>query len=164
MKRIRNDATLFALSVSIALVLSAIPVPGALGYFKPFWIALIALFWVIEAPDTLGLGFAFVLGLALDVLAGSLLGEHALRLVFIVYIAGRFRLRLRFYPMWQQALFILVLLLNDRLVSLWIASLSGHAFPDYRYWLAPAVSTLLWPWVFLLLDGLRHRRSRSREA
>jgi rod shape-determining protein MreD len=161
MTRPRNEATLFALTIAIALLLSAVPVPGALGYFKPFWVALVLLFWVIEAPDYIGLGFAFLLGIALDVLSGALLGEHALRLVFMVYISGRFQRRLRFYPVWQQALFIMVLLFNDRLVSLWIASLSGRDLPDYRYWLAPLVSTLIWPWLFLLLDSLRHRRSKK---
>jgi len=157
MSRPRNEALVFALSIGLALLLSAVPVPGTLGFFKPFWIALIALFWVIEAPEYLGLGFAFVLGITLDVLSGTLLGEHALRLLFIVFIAGRFQRRLRFYPIWQQALFIFVLLLNDRLISLSIASLSGHALPNYRYWLAPLVSTLIWPWLFLLLDSVRRR-------
>jgi rod shape-determining protein MreD len=158
MSRPRTDASLVALSIGLALLLSAIPLPGAIAFFKPFWIALILIYWAIEAPDYLGLGFAFLLGLALDVLSGTLLGEHALRLVFVVYIVGRFQRRLRFYPIWQQALFVLVLLLNDRLVSLWIASLSGHPLPDYRYWLSPILSTALWPWLNLLLARVRRRK------
>ena len=49
-----------------------------------------------------------------DVLAGELLGEQAARLCVLGFIVLRFRPRLRFFPMWQQALAVLALLLNDR--------------------------------------------------
>jgi cell shape-determining protein MreD len=38
---------------------------------------------------------------------------------------------------------------------LWIISLEGDALPPASFWLAPLISTLLWPWVFLLLDRYR---------
>ena len=38
---------------------------------------------------------------------GVVLGEQALRLCALVFIALRFRSRLRFFPMWQQALAVL---------------------------------------------------------
>ena len=93
----------------------------------------------------------------LDFLTGSLLGQHALSLVIIVYLATRFRARLRFFPPWQQAFSVLALLINDRIILLWIVSLRGEPLPSLAYWLPPIVGTLLWPWLFLALDRFRGR-------
>ena len=55
-----------------------------------------------------------------DLVSGSLLGEQALRLCVLAFIVLRFRARLRFFPLWQQALALLVLLINDRVVVLMV--------------------------------------------
>ena len=80
--------------------------------------------------------------LVLDLLTGSLLGLHALSLVIIVYLVMRFRARLRFFPPWQQALAVLALLVNDRIIQLWALLLLGEPMPSWRYWLAPPVLLL----------------------
>ena len=67
----------------------------------------------------------------------------------------RFRFRLRFFPPWQQALSVLALLLNDRVILLWIISLRGEPLPTALYWVAPVIGTAIWPWMFLLLDRFR---------
>ena len=69
-----------------------------------------------SAAQRVGLTHGFVLGLTADLVASALLGEQALRLVVLAFIVQRFRARLRFFPLWQQALAIGVLLLNDRVV------------------------------------------------
>ena len=95
------------------------------------------------------------------VVTGSLLGLHALSLCVIVYLVLRFRARLRFFPPWQQALSVFALLMNDRIILLWIISLRGDPLPSMDFWLPPVVGTLVWPWLFLLLDRyrgvMRHR-------
>ena len=100
---------------------------------------------------------AFLSGIALDLLLGGLLGHHALSLVIIAYITTRIRLRMRFFPLWQQALVVLALLLNDRVIYSWIHALSGHGWPDFEVLWAPLVAMALWPWVFLALDQARQR-------
>jgi rod shape-determining protein MreD len=80
---------------------------------------------------------------------------HGLGLVILIYLVTRFRARLRFFPPWQQALSVLALLVNDRIIALWILSLKGDELPSAGFWLAPILGTLLWPWIFLLLDRYR---------
>jgi rod shape-determining protein MreD len=104
---------------------------------------------------------AFVIGLILDVLTGSLLGMNALSLVVLMYLVQRFRPRLRFFPPWQQALAVFGLLANDRIIRLWIASLMGEPMPTWHYWLSPLTGLVLWPWLFLLLDRVRAGRRRQ---
>lgn len=163
MSRLREGSLLFWLSLLAGIVLTVIAVPESWRAFRPFWLGLIVIWWSLEAPERMGMGTAFLLGLIEDVMIGTLLGEHAFRLVAIAFILLRFRARLRFFPMWQQALAVLAILLNDRILTLALRSFSGAAAIDWHFWMAPLVGALMWPWLFLLLDDLR-RRSRPREA
>src|SRR6185312_7499710 len=133
------------------------PLPQTLLPLKPFWLAIVLIYWALETPERVSLGLAFLLGLAGDVFAGELLGEQALRLCILCFILLRFRSRLRFFPMWQQSLAVLALLLNDRIVLLMIRTCAGDARPPPAFWFEPLSGMLAWPWIFLLLDDLRAR-------
>ena len=157
MNRARANAVLFWSSVVLCFLLQLMPLPQALLPFKPYWLALILVYWALETPERVGLGLAFVVGLIGDALTGELLGEQALRLCILCFIILRFRSRLRFFPMWQQSLALFVLLLNDRVVLLMIRACAGEPSPPAAFWLAPIAGMLAWPWLFLLFDDLRAR-------
>lgn len=152
-----EHAGLVLTSVVVALVLSVLPLPGTIQPLAPYWMALVFIYWGLETTSLRHLGQAFAAGLVLDVFTGALLGQHALSLLIISYLLSRFRQRIRFFPPWQQALAILALLLNDRIIQLWIIALAGRGLPDWSFWIQPFVAVVLWPWLFLLLDAMRHR-------
>jgi rod shape-determining protein MreD len=158
----RENRSLIFLTITLALLLSVLPLPEALSPFKPYWVAMVVIYWSLETHDIIGLGLAFLIGLLLDVVSGSLMGLHALSLVIMVFLVQRFRSRLRFFPPWQQALSVLGLLVNDRIILIWVTTLMGEASPTWRYWLPPLVAMVLWPWLFLLLDRLRARTRQTR--
>src|SRR3546814_19077232 len=89
------------LSIFVALLLGLLPLPAWLQPLRPYWLALVVVYWVIEAPGRIGMGFAFAMGLLADLAFGGLLGEQALRLVIMAFIVQRFRAQLRFFPMPQ---------------------------------------------------------------
>lgn len=150
------------LSLVIALVLALLPMPPVLQPLRPYWLALVMAYWVMEDPDRVGLGFAFLVGLVADLVIGSLFGEQALRLVVITFILQRFRARLRFFPMSQQALAMGALLLNDRIVTTAVHLILSAPVPTSMSWFSPLVGMLLWVPVFVLLDGLRMGGWRRR--
>lgn len=150
-----RNAWALPVSIVVALLLGLLPLPPVLQPFRPFWIGLVLAYWLIETPDKVGLGAAFVVGLLADLCFGSLLGEHALRLVVMGFIVQRFRARLRFFPLSQQSLAIGGLLLNDRIVTATVHLTIGEPTLPLPFWLAPLVGMLLWPAVFWLLDTLR---------
>lgn len=162
MNRQRAQGWLFWSSWAIAYLLQLMMLPLPVVSFKPYWLALVLVYWILEMPERVGLGFAFALGLLGDVLMGELLGEQALRLSIIAFIVLRFRARLRFFPLWQQSLAVFALLLNDRIVILMIRAFSDQPLPSLTFWTAPITGMLAWPWMFLLLDDLR-ARLRVRE-
>jgi rod shape-determining protein MreD len=130
---------------------------------KPYWPALVLIYWSLETSDQVSVGLAFAIGLVADLLNGALLGDQALRLTVLVFIVLHFRARLRFFPMWQQALVVWLLLLNNHVLESVIRFFAGAAPVPPTSWLAPAVGALLWPFVFLLLDDV-NARVRSKGA
>ncbi len=154
MSRERNRWLLPA-SVLVALLLGLLPLPDWLQPFRPYWLALVLAYWLIEEPERIGLGTVFVSGLAADLAFGGLLGEQALRLTVLAYIIQRFRSQLRYFPIPQQALAIGGLLFNDRVVSAAVHLAIGEPQAPWVYWWAPLLGMLLWAPLFLLLDGLR---------
>jgi rod shape-determining protein MreD len=142
----------------LALLLGLVPLPATLQPLRPYWLALVLAYWVLEAPERIGLGVAFALGLLADLAFGGLLGEQAMRLVILTFILDRFRPRMRFFPLSQQAVAIGGLLLNDRVVGLVIHLVLGAVQLPWTYWVAPLLGMLLWAPLYLVLDALRLNR------
>jgi rod shape-determining protein MreD len=146
---------LLPVSVLVALLLGLLPLPAFLQPARPYWVALVLVYWLIEAPERVGLGYAFIVGLCADLVFGSLLGEQALRLVIMAFIVGRFRAQLRFFPLSQQALAVGGLLVNDRVVAMVLHLVLGEPQLPSSFWWSPLTGMLLWAPVFVLLDRLR---------
>ncbi|MBA3487873.1 MAG: rod shape-determining protein MreD [Lysobacter sp.] len=160
--RRQRPGWLLPVSVLVALLLGLLPLAPSLQPLRPYWLALVVAYWTIEDPDNIGLGFAFLVGLLADLAFGSLLGEQALRLVVMSFILQRFRARLRFFPLSQQALAIGGLLLNDGVVTAAIHIVFGLPMAPVLSWASPLIGMLLWPPIFLLIDGLRLGSWRRR--
>ena len=157
MSRARNGWVL-PVSLLLALLLGLVPLPGLLQPLRPYWLALVLAYWLLEEHEQVGLGVAFTLGVVADLVFGGLLGEQAMRLVVMAFILDRFRARMRFFPLSQQALVIGVLLLNDRVISAAIHVVMGAPQLPWLYWLAPLLGLLLWAPLHFALDTLRLRR------
>jgi rod shape-determining protein MreD len=157
----RPSRTMVAGCVLLGIVFALLPLPGAIGPARPYLLALLLAYWLVEAPTFVGLGTAFVAGLLADIALATPLGEQAMRLVVLAYLIQRFRARLRFFPMWQQALSIGLLLLNDRIIVAALHLVMGLPQPPWTVWLSPLLGLLLWPWQFVLMDLLR-LRARER--
>ncbi|AOU96916.1 rod shape-determining protein MreD [Acidihalobacter yilgarnensis] len=145
------------LTLVIALSLSVIAMPASLTATRPEWVAMAIIYWSMALPRRISLGTAWLTGLLLDVLTGSLLGQHALALTIVAYLSIRTHQRVRVYPLWQQSIAVGLMLLVYRILLLWVYGITGHA-PDQRvYWIPVLTSMLLWPLIFLLLRHIRRR-------
>lgn len=157
MSRARNGWVL-PVSLLLALLLGLVPLPDVLQPLRPYWLALVLAYWVLEEPDKVGLGVAFLLGVIADLVFGGLLGEQAMRLAILAFILDRFRARMRFFPLSQQAMAVGVLLLNDRVVSAVIHLVLGAPQYPWTFWWAALLGMLLWAPLHFVLDALRLRR------
>lgn len=140
-----------------ALILAVLPLPEWAAPWRPAWVALALIYWWMAVPGRVGLSVGWFAGLILDVLTGTLLGQHALSLVIIGYLTMRLHLRLRFMPLWQQASVVLLLLMLERLISAWILGVTRGAPDTFLFWMPALTSALIWPWVFLFLRRTRRQ-------
>jgi rod shape-determining protein MreD len=144
-----------AVSLALMLALAVVPLPGLIGPFRPDWVAVVLLYWSLMAPRRFSLLTAFWMGIALDTLTGALLGQHALALLVIVYIAERFHLRLRVFPVSQIALTVLILLGLYEFILFWIDGVADRTVPLIERWAPPLTGTLAWLVLLALLDSRR---------
>ena len=144
-------------SYLVGLLLSVAPMPGFMEVGRPLWLAMFITYWILAVPQRVSMTVTWLLGLAMDVLYGVLLGQHALTLTLIAFLMLTLQQRVRMFPLWQQSLVLLVVFGLAQLVQLWLNALAGNRPPTLAFLMPALVSALLWPWVFAALRSLRLR-------
>lgn len=134
-----------------AMILMLIPLPDWARPWRPEWLAVTLIYWNMALPKSVGVGVAWMLGLCVDVMYGTLLGQYALGFAVISYITIRFHTQARSYPLYQQAIFVGIVLLPYMGISLWILGILGENPKSWLYWAPVLTSTLVWPGVYLVL-------------
>ncbi len=148
-------------SLLVALILNFLPTSA--WPWVPDWVALVLVFWSIREPRRVGMGAGFLLGVAMDVADVSLLGQHALAYVLASYGAAYLSRRILWFPLLQQALHVLPLLLLVQLVQFGVRVMPGASLPGLDYFIGPLVGVCLWwPVTFILL--LPQYQPVSRDA
>jgi rod shape-determining protein MreD len=133
------------LTALVALILTVLPLPPWLDVLRPAFLVLAVLYWSVNAPRTGGIAFGFFAGLLLDVFQGPVLGEHALALAIITYVAVREHQRIRSKPAIQQALFVLMALIIYEVVLFMIDGWTGHPVVSPLRWVHTLTGALIWP-------------------
>ncbi len=146
-----------ALSALVALALTVVPLPSALDVLRPDFLVLVVFYWSIESPRAGGLALAFFAGLALDVIKGAVLGQHALALTLMAAWATHLRLRLRVFSVLSQSLTIFALLTGYQFILFWVDGATGNPVTSFSRWLAPIIGALLWPVLAGTLARLHER-------
>jgi rod shape-determining protein MreD len=141
----------------IALILMIMPIPDWALWYRPAWVLLILIYWTIATPALVNVGMAWFFGLVVDLLTGSLLGEHALAYTIVIYLVARIYLRLRMAPILQQAVSVLFFVLIYQFVVYCIQGFTGELPTSSLYWMSSVTSMLVWPWLFVFLHMLRRR-------
>ncbi len=53
--------------------------------------------------------------------------------------------RIRLFPLWQQTFLVWVLLLVERLLTLWVLGATGQPLVPLSYWISTLIGAALWP-------------------
>lgn len=138
------------LSIFVSLLLNFLPTSHWI--WVPDWVALVLCFWCIREIRHVGMGWAFILGLLMDVADGAILGQHGFAYVLMAYAAASLSRRILWFPVGQQALQIMPLLILAQAIQAIMRMLVGGDFPGWGFFIGPLIATLLWvPMTFLLL-------------
>ncbi|PCI73105.1 MAG: rod shape-determining protein MreD [Gammaproteobacteria bacterium] len=155
---IKNDSSgSFAIFLSFvaALFLSILPLPDGINLFKPDWVALVLIYWVMAMPNRIGVLVGWSVGIVADVLYGTLFGIHAMSLALVAYLIQLLYHRLRLFPRWKQSINIGVVIGIHMLLGLILRKFIQPISFDFSYWFPVFTSLILWPWVFIILRDVR---------
>jgi rod shape-determining protein MreD len=142
-------------TVIVGLALSVLPLPQWLAAVRPAFLVLTVMYWSIAAPRTGGIALGFFSGLALDVFRGAVLGQNALALGAITYVAVREHQKIRLKPAFQQALIMLGALVAYEFILFAIDGWTGHPNTSPLRWIHALTGALIWPLATAVLDRVR---------
>ncbi|SHF51262.1 rod shape-determining protein MreD [Modicisalibacter ilicicola DSM 19980] len=145
------------LSLLLALCLQVMPLPDAWLIWRPEWLGLMLIYWCVAAPQRVGVFHGFLLGLLLDLIEGSPLGQNALVFSLLAYLSLMVYQRMRAYALVQQAVLVLVLLGIAQLIEQWLRTMFGPFSINLAFLLSALIGAALWPWLFTMLQALRRR-------
>ncbi len=143
------------LTFVVAFILVSLPGPAWLDQFRPDWVALVLVYWCLATPERVGVGTGWLVGLLLDVLYGSLLGQQAFAKTIIAFLTVKLHLRIRAYPRWQQASTLLLLLFLNQFLVYWLKNMVSTTPLQGAFWSTAIVGMVLWPWIFMILRKVR---------
>jgi rod shape-determining protein MreD len=147
-----------------AFMLAIMPLPDWAVEFRPDWVTLVLIYWAMAVPTRIGVTVAWFAGLLLDVSYGTLMGQHAVGMVLVIYVIHLQHQRLRVASLLQQAIVIFFLLLLKQLLTLWVDGMLGRAPGSWLYFMPTITSTLLWPWTYLILRDLQRKFSAGHQS
>ena len=148
-------------SLLLALIWNLAPWSGVGLMLRPDFLALVLLYWGIHQPRKIGMGTAWLMGLVIDVANGSLLGQHALAYCLMMFAALLVHRRILMFPLWKQALHVVLLLLSLQLATLFLSLAAGGALNDWAYLLSSLSGAMLWPALSFILQHPQRSSSRS---
>jgi rod shape-determining protein MreD len=149
--RAPQGGSIIVITIIIAMLLMLLPLADNLRFARPEWVLMTLIYWALALPQRVGVGYAWSVGLLMDVLMGGSLGVEAFSYAFVIYLILRFHLQLRQYPLWQQALSIMTFVL---LVNIPAVVMTAN-ITSWYVWLPALTTTVLWPIVYAFLRAVR---------
>jgi len=142
----------YFLIMIIALILTILPLPVALAIFRPAWVLLVILYIELFNTEEFRLSLLFFIGLILDALLATVIGEHTFALIFVSFLVlGKVR-RFHLYSLSQQTLFIGLYCGLYQFIIYLIDAFLGYNSSLSQVLLSSLTSMLLWPWLQALLE------------
>jgi len=146
------------LSLLAAFTAYLLPWSGFGLVLRPDFVLLVLIYWMLRTPQLCNVGTAWTMGLLVDLASGGLFGQNALAYTISAFVALSYQRRLVLYNEWQQAGYVLLLLLLTQITLLILKLFAGSGLPGWGYFLPSLSGVLLWQ---LLFSRIRAAGSRD---
>jgi len=133
------------LSLVIAFALTVLPIRAEWVMFRPEWLALTFIHWGLVSPNKSSLLLAWFVGLMVDSLYGSIIGQHALGYTIVLFMTLHMRSRILLDSILQQLFLVFLVMGTYLLINLWILGITGNSPKGWSYWLTVLSSLIAWP-------------------
>lgn len=137
-----------------ALILSILPIPAMISSFRPPWVLMFVLFIEYYLPGSFKLTALLIVGLLLDALLSTVIGEHSFALLLVTWIASTKSRRFQFFSITQQIVLIGFFCLLYQSIISFIDALLGFQYNMFLPLASALMSMFFWPWIRLLGDDM----------
>lgn len=153
----RHQTNIFKvyLTLFFAFIANLLPWFGQGIAFRPDFVLLVLIFWILRAPQLCNIGTAWFAGLLVDLATGGLFGQFALAYTLTAFFAANYQRRLVLYNIWQQAAYVFVLLLLSQFTILVLKLFAGHDIPNWHYFFPCFTSIIVWQ-IYMIVSGQHH--------
>lgn len=138
----------------VALLCQLFPWVGQGIIFRPDFMLVVLLYWLLRAPNLCNVGTAWLAGMLVDLATGSLLGQHALGFTITAFVALSYQRRLVLFNSWQLAGYVFALLIIERVLILLLKLFAGNENPGLHYFWPIITGLILWQFMILIFGGL----------
>lgn len=144
-------------SFLLALLLCVYPLPMELRWWRPEFVLMVAIYWIIAMPFGISLLALCALGLFQDLLEAVPFGQHSLGFIVVSYICLFSYQRVRNFTLLKQMVFIFVIISIAQLTDNWVQGMAGRPLAGIRFIYAAISSALVWPLVRYCMDYAVHK-------
>lgn len=132
-------------SLFLAALLEVVPLPEPFDWLRPEWLLMMLVYWVLTLPHRIGVLWGFCVGVYLDVLTGTTLGQWGLAFALGAYVMLAAYKRMRVFTALQQCAVIFLLVGSASLLAYLVQDSVGRAlYPPYTILYASLTSALFW--------------------
>ena len=146
------------LSLVIATVFQLIPASGVWIYWRPNFLLLVVIAWILYTPERFGIGFAGMVGLLADTLFHTTLGHYVLVFAVcgtIAYLLSRW---LMYLSIFHRAFLIFIMISGAESIQAMLFSVWGVPVNLGHIPIVAVFAALSWPVVDLLISRVQIRR------
>lgn len=146
-----SSMPLLVASLGIAVLLQIYPLRGDVAFWRPPFVLLVCLYWLLREPLRFGVGAAWTVGLLMDLLFGGIAGQSALALTVCAYLVQTSGQRLHYFTVLHQSALAGVLVVVYQLLVVSVEQLARTAEPTWALLYSAFSAAVLWP---LIAAGL----------
>lgn len=139
----------------VATFLTIMPLPTWAIWLRPQWFLMTLLFWVITSPGECGIILAWMVGIFMDLVMGTPMGQQSFIFVLLIYCVLKFHHIIFHSPRWQQAFFVGVIAALNIVLRNVLLGFTGHSTHIGLNGLSVITTILIWPWVYDAVEFIK---------
>ncbi len=133
-----------------ALALTIVPLPSVIAKCRPNFVLLIVLYMQCCIPMYFRIAWVFMLGILLDVLTATSIGEHSLAFIITTWVATEKPTNFKYYSILQQMIVILIYCMLYQLLITLVDSFFAIKVNIYESICVVLLSVAIWPMLGLI--------------
>lgn len=136
----------------IAAIFEVMILPDSVQNYRPQWLALVLIYWVLRYPEKIGMTCALFFGLVMDVISGKPFGVHVLAFSVSTYLILSMHQRLKLFPIVQQSVVLFFLVAIQLMIVSLLSKFLMNSSSNLGFMWYALTSAIIWPVIIILTD------------